>query len=80
MLANHTCIYKLFERIIGQYSKLRSRNAFLENYKREKKFTDGFEEFDDSYEVVNQLIEEYKAAGSNTYINWGRDESKMDEA
>ena len=79
MLANHTCIYKMFERIISQYSKLRSRNAFLDNYKKEKMFEKGFEEFDDSLEVVTQLVEEYKAAGSSNYNNWGMEESKIDD-
>ena len=78
MLANHTCIYKLFDRIHQHYKKLRSRNAFMDNYKKEKRFDENFEEFDSSAEVVTQLIEEYKAAGKDNYMNWGMDDSKMD--
>jgi tubulin gamma len=78
MLANHTCIYKLFDRIHQHYKKLRSRNAFMENYKKEKRFDENFEEFDSSAEVVTQLIEEYKAAGKDNYMNWGMEDSKMD--
>ena len=64
MLANHTSIYsvnifslqkiynivffKLFERVIKQYEKLRKRNAFLDNYRKENIFKDNLDEFDDS--------------------------------
>lgn len=48
MLANHTSIFSLFDRINKQYEKLRKRNAFLENYKKENIFRDNLEEFDDS--------------------------------
>jgi len=37
---------KLFGRTINQYDKLRKRNAFLEQYRREPMFADGLEEFD----------------------------------
>lgn len=78
MLANHTCIYKLFERIHTHFKKLKSRNAFLDNYKKEKRFEDNFDEFDSSSEVVTQLIEEYKAAGKDDYMSWGMEDTKMD--
>lgn len=53
MLANHTSIHTLFARALGQYDKLRKRNAFLENYRREPMFDDGLDEFDSSREVGN---------------------------
>ena len=34
-------------------------------------FAEGFEEFDDSYEVVAGLVEEYGAAEGNDYLSWG---------
>ena len=71
MMANHTSIQTLFQRSVSQYDKLRKRNAFLENYKKEPMFADGLEEFDDSREVVTNLIEEYKAAEKPDYISWG---------
>jgi tubulin gamma len=82
MLANHTSIYsvnhhfyqKLFERIIKQYDKLRKRNAFLDNYKKEPIFKENLDEFDDSKEAVESLIAEYKAAESKNYLDWGMDE------
>ncbi|RKO95867.1 tubulin C-terminal domain-like protein, partial [Caulochytrium protostelioides] len=60
MLANHTAIAGLFRRTVDQYDRLRKRNAFLEQYKRERIFSDGLEEFDSSREVVMELIGEYE--------------------
>lgn len=70
MLANHTSIRTLFSRTAAQYDKLRKRNAFLEPYKRESLFAGSLEEFDSSREVVQELIDEYKAAESENYIEW----------
>eukprot|EP00427_Karlodinium_veneficum_P014623 CAMPEP_0169072762 /NCGR_PEP_ID=MMETSP1015-20121227/6377_1 /TAXON_ID=342587 /ORGANISM="Karlodinium micrum, Strain CCMP2283" /LENGTH=462 /DNA_ID=CAMNT_0009131959 /DNA_START=77 /DNA_END=1466 /DNA_ORIENTATION=+ len=71
MMANHTAICQLFDRNIKQYEKLRSRNAFLENYRQEALFSDNLDEFDDAKEVVVSLSEEYKAAEKEDYIKWG---------
>mmetsp|Transcript_19722 Transcript_19722/g.28144 ORF Transcript_19722/g.28144 Transcript_19722/m.28144 type:complete len:465 (-) Transcript_19722:342-1736(-) len=71
MIANHTSMAQLFGRTINQYDKLRKRNAFLEQYRREPMFADGLEEFDSSREVVTDLIEEYKAAEQPDYVTWG---------
>jgi len=38
----------LFEKTLAQYKTLRKRNAFLDNYKKEKMFTENFDEFDSS--------------------------------
>merc|ERR1719437_224403 len=46
MMANHTAICQLFDRCVKQYEKLRSRNAFLDNYRQEPMFSDGLDEFD----------------------------------
>jgi tubulin gamma len=43
--------------MIDQYDRLRKRNAFLEQYKKEDMFANGLEEFDDSRRVVADLIE-----------------------
>ena len=40
--------FQLFKRMLDQYDRLRRRNAFLEQYKKEKMFENGFEEFDES--------------------------------
>ena len=73
MLANHTSIRDLFQRICSQYDKLRKRDAFLDNYRKVPMFADDLSEFDDSREIVQDLIEEYRAAESADYINWGLD-------
>merc|ERR1719287_282758 len=62
MMANHTAICQLFDRTVKQYEKLRSRNAFLDNYRQEPMFADGLDEFDAAKEVVCSLSDEYKAA------------------
>ena len=51
MLANHTNISSLFERTLKQYDKLRKKEAFLEQFRKEDMFSDSLEEFDDSREV-----------------------------
>jgi tubulin gamma len=71
MMANHTSIAVLFERIQRQFDKLYEKRAFLDNYRRQPMFEDGFEEFDDSYEVVRGLAEEYHAAEGDDYVSWG---------
>merc|ERR1719326_593123 len=71
MMANHTSIVQLFDRTIKQYDRLRSRNAFLDNYRQEPMFSDGLDEFDRAKEVVVSLSDEYKAAESEDYIKWG---------
>jgi tubulin gamma len=71
MLANHTAIHALFDRCVKQYDKLRSRNAFLENYRQEAIFADSLEEFDDAREVVTSLSEEYRAAEGEDYVSGG---------
>jgi tubulin gamma len=71
MIANHSSMAQLFGRTVSQYDKLRKRNAFLEQYRREPMFADGLEEFDSAREVVTDLIEEYKASERPDYVSWG---------
>lgn len=74
MLANHTGIASLFKRIVFQFDKLRKRNAFLEQYKKHEPFRDGFGEFDESREVVMDLINEYEEAERADYLSGGKEE------
>lgn len=74
MLANHTGIAKLFKRIVWQYDRMRNRNAYLEQYKRYDLFRDGFGEFDESREVVTDLVAEYEAAEKENYLTGGGEE------
>ncbi|KAE8153852.1 tubulin-domain-containing protein [Aspergillus avenaceus] len=69
MLANHTSVATLFKRIVQQYDRLRKRNAFLEQYKKEAPFSDGLGEFDEARSVVMDLIGEYEAAEKETYLD-----------
>ncbi|KAI8901689.1 Tubulin/FtsZ, GTPase domain-containing protein [Globomyces pollinis-pini] len=70
MLANHTSISSLLKRTCDQYDKLRKRNAFVEQYKREMAIGDVEEELDASRLVVQNLISEYMACESPDYLNW----------
>jgi tubulin gamma len=74
MLANHTGISTLFERCVKQFDKLRSRNAFLDNYRQEPMFADSMDEFDDSRESVVELADEYRAAEQDDYLARQREE------
>ena len=71
MLANHTSINVLFERIAKQFDKLYEKRAFLDGYKKQPMFEDGFEEMDDSYDVVRGMAGEYQACESDDYGSWG---------
>ena len=46
MIANHTSMAQLFGRTISQYDKLRKRNAFLDQYRKEPMFEENLDEFD----------------------------------
>lgn len=70
MLANHTNISSLFDRALQQYDKLRKREAFLEQFKKEKMFSDNLVELDHSREVVQELVDEYQAASKSDYMSW----------
>ena len=80
MLANHTSIRDLFHRICQQYDKLRKRDAFLDNFRKVSMFADDLTEFDDSREIVQDLIEEYRASEGADYINWGLDRAAASAA
>lgn len=45
-------VSQLFKRMLDQFDKLKRRNAFLEQYKKERMFSDGLEEFDDARSVL----------------------------
>ncbi|KAF4523606.1 hypothetical protein B566_EDAN014580 [Ephemera danica] len=72
MLANHTNISSLFERALAQFDKLRKREAFLEQFRKEPMFLDNLDELDNSREVVQELVDEYHAAATPDYLNWGK--------
>ena len=71
MLANHTCMAELFQRLMNQYDSIKKRNAFLDNYRREPMFEHNLDEFDNAREVVQSLIDEYKANERGDYVDFG---------
>jgi tubulin gamma len=62
---------QLFGRVVMNYDKLRKKGAFLDVYRKEPMFRDDLDEFDSSREVVQSLIDEYKAAETEEYVHWG---------
>ena len=80
MLANHTSVATLFRRIVVQYDKMRKRNAYLEQYKKEAPFSDGLGEFDEAREVVMGCIGEYEAAERDDYLDPDVGKDKSDGA
>jgi tubulin gamma len=73
MLANHTSMAELFDRLLGQYDKIRRRNAFLDNYRREPMFKDNLDEFDSARETVQCLVDEYRACERKDYVDYDYD-------
>lgn len=71
MLANHTSMAELFERLLRQYDKIRKRNAFLDSYRKEPMFQESLDEFDDARETVQSLVDEYKACERKDYLEYG---------
>ena len=67
MLANHTSIRDLFLRICQQYDKMRKKGAYL--LRKVDMFADDLTEFDESREIVQSLVEEYRASESKDYIS-----------
>ncbi len=71
MLANHTSMAELFERLLRQYDRIRKRNAFLDSYRKEPMFQESLDEFDDARETVQSLVDEYKACERADYLEYG---------
>jgi tubulin gamma len=63
--------FQLFGRTLQQYDKLRRREAFMDQFKKEVIFKDNLDEFDDSRESLQQLVDEYAAATKPDYLSWG---------
>lgn len=65
-----TISLQLFERALQQYDKLRKREAFLEQFRKEEMFKDNLDELDASREVVQDLVNEYVAATREDYCTY----------
>lgn len=69
VLANHTSIAGLFSRTLKNFDKLFTRQVFLDQYRKYGPFADGnLDEFTESREVVEELVQEYKNCESADYI------------
>jgi len=79
MLANHTSIAMLMSGIVDSYSQLFKKKAFLDNYRKEDIFKDSLDEFNDSLDVIQRVIEEYNASERNDYLEWGEQSNKNDD-
>jgi len=76
MIANHTGIRTVFQTVYEQYKTFWKKDAFLQQYKESKIFEDNLDEFDDSAEVVKNLINEYAASEKSNY-NYGSEDTDM---
>ena len=70
MLANHTSMAELFDRLLKQFDRIRKRNAFLDNYRKEPMFSENLDEFDDARETVQGLVDEYRACETMDYVDF----------
>ena len=50
MLANHTSIHGLFDKMVKHYERLKNRNAYISQFTKENPslFREGYDEFADS--------------------------------
>lgn len=71
MLSNSSSILNILESTTKQYDKLIDKNAFLNNYLKsdyEHECGDIMQEFQESREVVEALIEEYRSSQTLSYL------------
>lgn len=59
-----------------QYDRLKKHNAFIDNYKKQPMFADSLDEFDSAREVVQSMVEEYKASERADYATWGQQQQQ----
>jgi len=79
MLANHTSISLLMSQIISVFQTMFKKKAFLDMFRKEDMFKDSLEEFDDSNDVVQKVVEEYQACERKDYLEWGESRNKEDD-
>ncbi|ODQ62239.1 hypothetical protein WICANDRAFT_60307 [Wickerhamomyces anomalus NRRL Y-366-8] len=69
MLSNTSSIISLLGKTCKQYDKIMRRNAFVGGYKDGKLFQNGLDEFKESRETVQSVIDEYKRAELVSYLD-----------
>jgi len=76
LLANHTSMHMVLSACMKRFDSLFKVGAFVENYRNfGTMFVENLAEFDDSREVVNSLVEEYKAVQDPDYVDFGQSQS-----
>ena len=61
LLANHMGMDELFDQLLSQYDCILKRNTFLDNFRRDPTFLDNLDKFDSSYEIIQDLVDKYRA-------------------
>ena len=79
MLANHTSISLLMKQIVDSFQTFYKKKAFLDQFRKEDLFKDSLEEFDDSADVTQKVMEEYVACEKKDYLDWGENSNKSDD-
>ncbi|AQZ18430.1 TUB4 (YLR212C) [Zygosaccharomyces parabailii] len=69
MLSNTSAITSLLGGTCKTFDKIFSKGAFLNTFKDGRMFQNGWDEFTESREVVQNVIEEYLAAEQETYLD-----------
>lgn len=69
MLANTTSVTSLFRRACSAFDVIFKKGAFLHKFQNGKMFQSGWDEFLESREVIQGVIDEYTAAEQETYLD-----------
>ncbi|ONH68898.1 Tubulin gamma chain [Cyberlindnera fabianii] len=69
MLSNSSSIVTLLDKTCKQYDKIMRRQAFVGGYRVGSVFQDGLEEFKESREAVQAVMDDYVAAESVSYLD-----------
>lgn len=69
MLSNTSSVISLLGKTCKQYDKIMRRSAFVGGYKDGKLFQNGLDEFKDSREVVQGVIDEYTKSELVSYLD-----------
>ena len=78
MLANHTSINLLMQQIVDSFNNMYKKKAYLDSFRKEDMFKESLGEFDDSLDVTNKVINEYKACEKKDYLQWDDDDKNDD--
>lgn len=77
MLANHTSIYLLMKEILDNFSVLYKKKAFLDLFRKEEIFRENFDEFDDSAEVTQKVVDEYMSCEKKDYLEVRQEKDEL---